>query len=324
MSLGAMRWVGALLAALSIAVGPNVDPLAQWVREGRITATPGPHRSHHWWSDQVSRHTRQARLDRAAPRDAVRISQSSGPISSGWMAARPSTALGLAFDGPTYRVLLKWHLGIPLLPEPLEGSRCPLGCGAVVDAYGDHMVCCQRNKAWERHLGVQSFLCRCLQHAAIPHKREQSMLGDLKRDADVLIPSWDAGVGLAVDVGVCHPFPPSMDPCSVAAAADVMSNRCLGKETKYSDRCREANCTFRPLVLSTWGAFAPSCADTWQDLVRRMAAHRGGPGRTAVMEELHQGLSHALMLGVGRQLRSLLMTREFAYSAPPGPPAPRR
>ena len=38
------------------------------------------------------------------------------------------------------------------------------------------------------------------------------------------------------------------------------------------------------------------------------------------MEELHQGLSHALMLGVGRQLRSLLMTREFAYSAPPRSP----
>ncbi len=39
-------------------------------------------------------------------------------------------------------------------------------------------------------------------------------------------------------------------------------------------------------------AFAPSCLETWTDLVRRMAAHRGGLARSLVMEEFHQGLSH--------------------------------
>ena len=43
------------------------------------------------------------------------------------------------------------------------------------------------------------------------------------------------------------------------------------------------------------------------ELVRRMAAHRGGPARSLLVEEFHQGLSHALMRGVGKQLRSLLM-----------------
>ncbi len=33
-------------------------------------------------------------------------------------------------------------------------------------------------------------------------------------------------------------------------------------------------------------------------------------------EEFHQGLSHALMRGVGRQLRSLLMAQEFGYVDP--------
>ncbi len=45
------------------------------------------------------------------------------------MAAPPSAALGLAFDSQTYRILLKWHLGIPLVPSTLEGSTCPLACG---------------------------------------------------------------------------------------------------------------------------------------------------------------------------------------------------
>ena len=51
-------------------------------------------------------------------------------------------------------------------------------------------------------------LSRCLHNAAIPHRREQSMAGDLKRDAEILIPSWDAGTGLAINVGICNPYPP--------------------------------------------------------------------------------------------------------------------
>jgi hypothetical protein len=75
-----------------------------------------------------------------------------------------------------------------------------------VDTFGDYMVCCWKNKAWERHLGISSHLSWCLQSSAIPHHREQSAAGDLKRDADILIPSWEAGRGLAIDVGITHTF----------------------------------------------------------------------------------------------------------------------
>ncbi len=188
-----------------------------------------------------------------------------------------------------------------------------------MDTFGDHMVCCKRNTLWERHLGIQSFLSRCLQASAIPHRREQSAAGDLKRDADILIPSWEAGRGLAIDVGVAHAYPPGNDNSTVPAAATILSNRCLRKETKYSERCTATGFLFRPLVQSTWGAFAPSCQETWMDLVRRMAAHRGGPARSLLVEEFHQGLSHALMRGVGKQLRSLLMVQEFGYATPAPP-----
>ena len=94
-------------------------------------------------------------------------------------------------------------------------------------------------------------------------------------------------------------IPPGTDNTSIPAAATILSNRCLRKDTKYAERCSAAGFAFRPLVQSTWGAFAPSCQDTWMDLVRRMAAHRGGPARSLLVEEFHQGLSHALMRGVG-------------------------
>ncbi len=206
------------------------------------------HMQQHWWADQIGSFFRKGLMDQATVRDAIRLSQIAGPASSGWMAARPSASLGLSFDPATYRVR---HLRIPLLPPSLEGSPCHLGCGSPVDSYGDHVVCCRKNKAWERHLGIQSYLSLCLQNAAIPHRREQSMAGDLKRDADILIPSWDAGTGLAIDVGICHPYPPGTDNTSATAAAKIMSDRCFRKESKYSERCQLAGCTFCPMVLST-------------------------------------------------------------------------
>jgi hypothetical protein len=90
---------------------------------------------------------RKGLMDQATVRDAIRLSQIAGPASSGWMAARPSASLGLSFDPATYRVLLRWHLGIPLLPPSLEGSPCPLGCGSPVDSYGDHVVCCRKKQS---------------------------------------------------------------------------------------------------------------------------------------------------------------------------------
>jgi hypothetical protein len=309
----------ALFAALTTALGPNVEPLNSWIRDHRLTPQSGPHDKQHWWTEQIGSHTKARLLRDSNPRDAIRLSQTIGPGSSGWMAAPPSPSLGLTFDSSTYRVLLRWHLGIPLVPASLEGAACPLGCGTTVDTFGDHMVCCRKNKAWERHLGIQSYLSRCLQSSAIPHRREQSAAGDLKRDADILIPSWEAGRGLAIDVGIAHPYPPGQDHSTVSAAATILSNRCLRKDTKYSERCTSAGFSFRPLVQSTWGAFAPSCHETWTELVRRMAAHRGGPSRSLLVEEIHQGLSHALMRGVGKQLRSLLMTQEYGYQAAHSP-----
>jgi hypothetical protein len=46
-----------------------------------------------------------------------------------------------------------------------------------------------------------------------------------------------------------------------------------------------------------------------------MAAHRCSPACSLLVEEIHQGLSHALMRGVGKQLRSVLMTQEYGYQA---------
>ena len=85
---------------------------------------------------------------------------------------------------------------------------------------------------------------------------------------------------------------------------------------------------FEPFVLSTWGSYGPGAQHLWKDLVRRIAAHSRGKAREWLVDELNQGLSHALMTGVGRQLQSQLIARERDYlplcvgqvSHPPPPP----
>ncbi len=70
-----------------------------------------------------------------------------------------------------------------------------------------------------------------------------------------------------------------------------------------------ADFSFRPLVQISWGAFAPRVWRRGQNSYIGWR-HMGGPARSLLVEEFHQGLSHALMRG-GKQLRSLLMIQSF-------------
>jgi hypothetical protein len=132
-----------------------VGLLLTWTRDGRITPA------------RTGRHPHQS-LPTALGQHPVYLANH-GPGSSGWMATPPSAALGLSFDSPTYRVLLKWHLGIPLVPAAFEGCHESLNmrlpCGYLREPHGT------------------------------------------LRGADIFIPSWDIEQGLVIDVGVVHPYP---------------------------------------------------------------------------------------------------------------------
>ena len=153
---------------------------------------------------------------------------------------------------------------------------------------------------------------RCLLSSGIPHKLEMSSLGDLKRDADLLLPLWDGGVSLAIDVAVCHPAPLSLYPLTPEASTRIVRDRATRKDHKYASRCIAAGSRFEPFVLTTWGSWGPGAESVWKDLVRRLAGHRRGKARSQLMEELQQGLSNALPVGVRKQLHSLSLARAVA------------
>ena len=92
-----------------------------------------------------------------------------------------------------------------------------------------------------------------------------------------------------------------------------MEARGRRKQLKYADRARAVGARFSEFIISTWGSFGPGARDAWQDIVRRLAAGKVGEDRTTHIAELHQGLSHALMAGVGKQLLFLQFAKEPGY-----------
>jgi len=79
--------------------------------------------------------------------------------AGGWLSPPPVAGQGLCLAGANYSTLLKWHLGVPMLPADYAGRPCPL-CGGPEDIFGDHTVSCKKSGFGDRHPGTQSFLCQ--------------------------------------------------------------------------------------------------------------------------------------------------------------------
>ena len=122
------------------------------------------------------------------------------------MAVTPSHSLRTEIPSDLYRLGLKWWLGLPLASSTREAAQCP-GCGATVDVFGDHLLCCQRNNFSKRHNAVQACLANILTECGqgfttevvVPNCPDAQL-----RPADLLLRAWDNGTDTALDITVCH------------------------------------------------------------------------------------------------------------------------
>jgi len=73
--------------------------------------------------------------------------------------------------------------------------------------FGDHAVSCKKSGFWDRHVGSQSFSCRVLTQARIPHDREIEIAGNGRRPAYIMLKAWDGRRDLAGDLTINHPNP---------------------------------------------------------------------------------------------------------------------
>jgi len=161
----------------------------------------------------------------------------------------PVAGQGLCLAGANYSTLLKWHLGVPLLPADCAGRPCPL-CGGPVDIFGDHAVSCNKSGLGDRHLGTQSFFCQVLTQARIPHDREVDVTGNARRPAEVLLSAWDGRRDLAVDLTIVQPNPATGRPLR-GSAAEFLKDKGEQRNRESPYPCGRMGVNFSPMVFDT-------------------------------------------------------------------------
>jgi len=114
-----------LLDALNARLPPALEPLASWTRTGKLELPDGDVRQQHWWSSRNTQVKAAALLDPATGRDVPRLEVQRTGKAGGWLSAHPVADQGLCLTGGNYSTLLKWHLGVPLLPADCAGRPCP-------------------------------------------------------------------------------------------------------------------------------------------------------------------------------------------------------
>ena len=242
----------------------------------------------------------QALLEASSPRDQARLLEQANSVGSAFMAVTPSPATNTIISTDTYRLGLRWWLGVPILiGDPLPSCA---GCQAPLDPFGDHLLCCPRNNFAERHNSVQDAFLSLLQAAGQGVQREQAVPGSDARElrpADLLLRHWQGGQDTAVDFTVVHGW-------QAAEARHVSRERWrsflarkeTAKKEKYTEACTKAHWAFIPAAFGTWGGQGPDAARLLHQVSKRVAGWVEGEERASEQETARHRVGLAVMRGV--------------------------
>ena len=184
---------------------------AMSLRAGSLPSSlPGPCRHQHWWTHALDLARFKDLAASAVTRDRVRLAAQRQPHAGVWLVTPPSAALKTRIPGVQWQCLLRWWLGMPIIPSAVVGQPCPQ-CSQPVDSRGDHAVCCIKNNILRRHMALQESLQLLLLDAGFSCDRERGY-GDGSRAADLLVHRWDADGPAAIDLTVRCPVAPPITP----------------------------------------------------------------------------------------------------------------
>jgi hypothetical protein len=134
------------LERFQVHVGTSAGIWTQWSRD-RVLPPADALENGGWlkqktWTDILHTTVSTGLLDCVGRRDQVRLLREREPHAGAWLTCVPNASLGLTFGAAEYRLLLRQHLGLPVLDESAVGSACP-ECGEALDLFGDHLVSCR-------------------------------------------------------------------------------------------------------------------------------------------------------------------------------------
>ena len=114
------------------------------------------------------------------------------------------------------------------------------------------------------------------------------------RPADLLLPNFDAGKDLALDVTVSHPCQVAESPASEDKARSFLARKEKLKHTKYDSACDKEGWSFQAAAWNTWSGHSFSSAKLLRRLFQRATAALDPSARTPRLLQLSQNLALAV------------------------------
>ena len=208
--------------------------------------------------------------------------------ASGFLTALPSKVLGLAMPPGEFIEEIKVRLWVATYPSD---HFCPL-CDMVSDRFGLHSRrCTHGGDLTACHHSARNQVCRFADSGGYNPTPEQSHLlpprpddptaNNLRRPADVFIPTWVHGSPAAFDLAITSPQRQDILAQAAsetgAAAVDYESRKRQYLDTE--EECQQQGILFVPLVAESSGGWGPTALATFRRLAKR-AGERGGLSAT--------------------------------------------
>jgi hypothetical protein len=221
----------------------------------------------------------------------IRLRSQSGPHAAAWLTVLPSHDAGFAYTHKEYRTLIRWWLGLPVY----EDAKPCRQCGSPNDVDGYHALTC---RCWGgriyRHHALANVLATYMQSAHHNPQREKGFDG-ASRPADVLIPHWELGQPLAIDLAVTHPLQPNnTQKAGDRTSGSWASDYARAFKDQQAAPLAAHGVAFAPLVVETYGSWDPAGYALLHQCAAKYAMHQGISPAVAV-RVLFQRLSVTLM-----------------------------
>ena len=235
-------------------------------------------------------------------RDRARLTACAAPHASAWLRAIPAPSLGLTMSRHEFVLAVRLWLGIPVFSSYI---RCP--CRQIIDPMGDHLLGCGHGPLRiRRHDALRHVLYHALliDHPGV--RIEQRCASDRQlRPGDVFHPSFCNGKPGYFDVTVRNTLQPAFLLRGAERAGFAAEAGVAAKDQLHATAVEESGGEFYPIVVESFGVWAPCSLITLRDIASRATTYTGLP-RHRALTNLMQQLSVVLWRYNARLLRSQL------------------
>jgi len=185
-----------------------------------------------------------------------------------------------------------------------DGGVPCLMCGEALDPFGDHLLCCKKNKLVQHHNTVRDALAMVLREKGV-HCKTEVTIGGKMRPADIAFEGVDPAGPLAVDLVVFHPLQKSLV-WEEEACVKSMASKEHQKITKNQPICEAAGWLFSPLSFHPWAGLGPLGSGLLSRLMKQALGDKQGWARQHMEADIWHRLSATLMSFIAEQLSLVL------------------